>query len=93
MLPVERWVVYYADGSSFTSEQGTWAEAPAFGVHSVIYYLVDGQRIRQREGNDHGVVEYLGVPEGCSEPVKMPLFTDGESYWRVHDLIEREFRP
>jgi len=34
VLPVERWVIFYADESTFTSEQGPWAEAPPFGVQA-----------------------------------------------------------
>jgi len=92
MLPVERWTVFYADGSTFTSEQGTWAECPPFGVQAVVYYRTDG-RAMQEVGNDLGVVEYLGHAEGCEGIVKMPLWTDGESYWRVHDLASRCFTP
>lgn len=90
MLPVERWVIFYADGSQFCSEQGSWAEAPPFGVHAVVYYHApEGVTLAQ----DQDVYGYLGVPLGCDVPVKMGLYTDGVSYWRVHDLVERAVRP
>lgn len=92
MLPVDRWTIWYADGSTFTSDDGTWAQAPPFGVICVVYYRPDGATF-QEVGNDHGVVTFLGVPEGCDQPVKMPLWTDGESYWRVHDLARRSVTP
>lgn len=92
MLPVERWTIFYADGSTFTSDQGTWAEAPPFGVICVVYYNASGVTF-QEVGNDHGVVVYEGRAEGCDYPVKMPLWTDGESYWRVHDAATGTFMP
>ena len=92
MIPVKRWTIFYADGSTFTSEQGTWAEAPPFGVTCVVYYNAEGV-LFQEVGNDEGVVEYLGEAEGCDYPVKMPLWTDGESYWRVHDAARATFEP
>ena len=30
------WVIYYTDGSSFSSEDGSWADAPARGVVGVV---------------------------------------------------------
>ena len=52
MLKVDRWVVYYGDGSTFTSEQGTWAEAPPFGVFAIVYYDVRGYKLVQMEQCD-----------------------------------------
>ena len=92
MLKVDRWEVFYADGSTFASEQGSWAECPALGVTAVVWYQPGGVMLEEA-GNDTDVVTYIGDAEGCDYPVKMPLWTDGESYWRVHDLAKRSFAP
>ena len=104
MLKVDRWVVYYADGSTFTSEQGTWAEAPPFGVFAVVYYDPEGRKLTDRQGKDVSiyqfpgdkpthVVDVEGTPVGMDIDVKMGLWTDNESYWRVHDYHRREVTP
>jgi len=93
MLPVKAWTIHYADGSTFTSEQGSWAEAPPFGVHAVVYYHPDGQVTRQEVGDDVSVYEHVGLPEGSDAHAKMGLWTDGESYWRVHDAVTRAVTP
>lgn len=92
MLPVDRWTVFYADGSTFTSEQGTWAEAPPFGVTAVVYYRTDGCTLFQEEGHDDSVYWYQGEPVG-SDPVKMGLWCDNDQYFRVHDLARRAVTP
>ena len=103
MLPVERWVIFYGDGSTaawgcgdgcdeHTVHVDSWAKAPAFGVNCVVYYRADHVHF-QEVGNDAGVVVYEGIAEGAPQPVKMPLWTDGESYWRVHDAARRTFTP
>ena len=32
------WKIFYSDGSTFSSRQGTWAEAPANNVQIIIMY-------------------------------------------------------
>lgn len=93
MLPIKAWRITYADGSTFDSTQGTWAEAPPFGLHCVVYYHAPKGVTVQEVGGDVSIYEYLGTPEGASEPVKMGLWTDGKEYWRVHDLARREVTP
>ena len=99
MLPVKSWRVLYADGSTFSSEDGTWAEAPPFGVQCVVYYHVPDpvklQRITKDGGSDNGdVYVWLGEETGPEyEGIKMGLWTDGESYYRVADLASRRTVP
>ena len=104
MPPVNRWVIFYADGSTFTSDDGTWAEAPVFGVYCVVYYDVNGYQLRQREGEDvslyrwlgpqpTAVVELEGTPVGMDTTVKMGLWTDNESWWRLHDATTWRSTP
>jgi hypothetical protein len=105
MLEVERWVIYYADGSTaawgcddgcneHTVHVASWAQAPPFGLNCVVYYYPDDSfRMFQQVGNSTGVFHFEGKAEGCEQPVKMPLWTDGQSYWRVHDLARQKFLP
>jgi hypothetical protein len=93
MLPIKSWRVYYADGSTFDSTMGSWAEAPPFGVQAVVYYHAPEGVTVQEVGDDVSIYEYIGLPEGSDEHAKMGLWTDGESYWRVHDRVRRETTP
>lgn len=93
MLPIRAWRIFYADGSEFTSDDGTWAEAPPFGVIAVVYYHVPKGTTFQEVGRDDSIYEFIGLPEGTDKHAKMGLWTDGESYWRVHDLARRAVTP
>jgi hypothetical protein len=99
VLPVKSWRVLYADGSAFSSEDGTWAEAPPFGVQCVVCYHVPDpaklQRITKDGGSDNGdVYVWPGEETGPEyEGIKMGLWTDGESYYRVADLASRRTVP
>lgn len=94
MLPVESWRIVYADGSTFTSEDGTWADAPPFGVQAVVYYHPDG-RLTKDGGEDDGHV-YTWRGED-SHPdfagLKMGLWMDRDGYYRVCDLATLTVRP
>jgi hypothetical protein len=81
--------VFYADGSTFTSEQGSWAEAPPFGVQAVVYYHVPAGTTLQM---DSDVYCWLGQEAG-GQPWKMGLFVDDDAYWRVHDLVSKAVTP
>jgi hypothetical protein len=91
MLAVKAWRILYADGSTYTSEDGTWAEAPPFGVQAVVYYhepplkTVDG-------GGSEGVY-YYQADEFAGSDVKLGLFVDGDSYYRIMDLARRSVEP
>lgn len=96
MLPIESWRIYYADGSTFTSEDGQWAEAPAFGVQAVVYYHVpDGNGLRRKTvdgGRGEGDVYVWEGDDGLSG-VKMGLWMDSEGYYRVHELATASVSP
>lgn len=83
MLSVKSWCVFYADGSTFSSEDGSWASAPAFGVQCVVYYHVDARKTVQVVGQDRAVYEYLG--EGDYEGLKLGLWMDEQGFYRVLD--------
>jgi hypothetical protein len=89
VLPVKAWRIYYADGSTFTSDDGTWAEAPPFGVQAVVYY--HEPPYKDIDGPDHGVFHYRG--EGFPDDVKLGLWMDSEGYYRIADLAHRSVMP
>jgi hypothetical protein len=93
MLPIRSWRIHYADGSTFSSDDGTWAEATPFGVQCIVYYHAPEGVTFQEVGNDVSIYEFVGLPEGTDEHAKMGLWTDGESYWRVHDAVRRSVTP
>jgi hypothetical protein len=85
VLPIRAWRVFYADGSTFDSTQGTWAEGPPFGVQCVVWYHDPPYKTL-----DQGVDVYVHEGEGG---VKMGLFVDEEGYRRVQDLAMRSTLP
>lgn len=86
MLPIRSWRIYYADGSTFSSEDGTWAEAPPFGVQCVVYYHAPPRKTLHREANDPSVYYYLGEDE--LEGHKLGLWMDSEGYYRILDTAK-----
>ena len=93
MLPVKAWTVFFADGSTFSSAEGSWAECPPFGVTAVVYYHAPAGVTVQEVGADVSIYEHIALPEGSDEDAKMGLWTDGVSYWRVHDAVKRTVAP
>lgn len=94
MLGVKSWRIHYADGSTFTSSDGTWAEAPPFGVQCVVYYHTD-DRITLDGGSRNGHV-YMWRGEDTHpdyQGLKMGLWMDRDGYYRVCDLETLTIRP
>lgn len=91
MLPVKSWRIYYADGSTFSSTDGTWAEAPAFGVQVIVYYHVPPYKTLQTEGDDTSIYYYLG--EDNLEGHKMGLWMDEEGFYRIVDAAIESSEP
>lgn len=102
MLPVVRWEIFYADGSTFASDDGTWAEAPGFGVMAVVYYGIDGTKHVQKEQHDISIYRYMAGVEGAIEvegecvggsTVKFGLWVDNDQYFKVFDAVYGEVTP
>ena len=91
MLPIESWRIYYADGSTFSSDDGTWAEAPAFGLQCVVWYHEPPYKTLDSGGT--GGVVYYQSDEFAGTDVKLGLWQDAESYYRVMDLAQRSVAP
>jgi hypothetical protein len=88
MLPIQRAVIIYPDGSRYRiPDDGTWAEAPPFGVQAVVYYDTDGRITKDGGWDDGHVYEWLGEdahPDYAG--LKMGLWMDRVGYYRVVDL-------
>lgn len=89
MLHIKSWRIYYADGSTFSSKDGTWAQAPPFGVQCVVYYHSPPRKTL--DVNSEGV--YIYQAEGYPEDVKLGLWMDGGGYYRIMDLARRSVEP
>jgi hypothetical protein len=88
LLPIAKAAIIYPDGSRYQiPDDGTWAEAPSFGVQCVVYYHADGLVTKDGGSNDGHVYEWLGED---SHPdyagLKMGLWMDRDGYYRVADL-------
>lgn len=91
MLPIKAWRIYYADGSTFTSNDGAWADAPPFGVQCVVYYHVPPYKTLDVQPVDESVYEWRG--EGELSDYKLGLWMDSEGYHRIMDLASRSVAP
>ena len=87
MLPVESWAVFYADGSTFTSAQGSWADAPRFGVQCVVYYHDDGRITRDTSSQDESLYVWRG--EGEQADIKIGLWMDEAGHYRIVNAAGR----
>lgn len=92
MLPIKAWRIYYADGSTFDSTQGTMAEAPAFGVQCRVWYHVTDDQGREFKTIDGGEKDGdVFVHEDGS--LKMGLWMDTEGHYRIMDAAARSSAP
>jgi hypothetical protein len=95
VLPVKAWRIYYADGSTFTSDDGTWAEAPPFGVQAVVYYHIPEGYKTVDTGGDEGVVRWLDGSEVHPDyqGIKLGLWIDREGCYRILRLADGSSGP
>lgn len=91
MLPVKSWRIFYADGSTFSSEDGTWAEAPPFGLTCVVWYHEPPYKTIDTGGTE-GVIYYQS-DEFSGTDVKLGLWVDGYTHYRIMDLARRSVEP
>jgi len=91
MLPVESWRIFYADGSTFSSSDGTWAAAPPFGLSCVVWYHVPPYKTVDVGGTE-GLV-WWQADEWAGTDVKMGLWVDGDSHYRIMDVARRSVAP
>ena len=84
MLPIIGADIFYPDGSVYRiPDNGTWAEAPPFGVQCIVYYHVDDMKTLT-SGRDvyYWEEDFEGLPQ------KIGLFMDVKGFYRI---IERAF--
>ena len=93
MLPIRAWRITYADGSSFSSDDGSWADAPAFGLTCVVWYSVDGATLYRDvdSGGNEGVFYARG--EGALSGVKMGVWMDSDACLRIHEAARNGQPP
>lgn len=91
MLPIKAWRIYYADGSTFDSKQGSWADAPPFGVQCIVWYHVDPFKTVQMEANDESIYVWQG--EGDDANIKIGLWMDEEGFYRIMNLARQSSEP
>lgn len=89
MLPIKSWRIYYADESTFSSEDGAWSEAPPFGVQCVVYYHVPPYLTLDVDAD--GIYRYQG--EGYPDDLKLGLWMDAEGYYRLMDYAQKSVMP
>lgn len=88
MLSIKSWRIYYADGSTFDSTRGRWADAPPFGVECIVYYHAD-ERKTIYGGRDNGdIYEHAG-----EDGIKMGLWMDSEGFYRIYNLALQSSSP
>lgn len=93
MMPVRAWRIFYADGSTFTSNDGTWAEAPPFGLSCVVYYHTPPYKTVD-SGGDGGLMVWRGEDVHPDyQGIKMGLWVDRDGFYRVQDLASRSTMP
>lgn len=100
MLAIERAEIRYADKSTYRiPEDGTWAEAPPFGVQCVVYYHVaEPDKLTRKTvdgGEDLGDI-YVWLGEDTHPDYrgwKMGLWMDRDGYYRIYDLARRSVAP
>lgn len=94
MLPIKAWRIFYADGSSFSSEDGSWAEAPPFGVQCVVYYHLPPYKTLDGGYNNGDVYTWQGKDSHSDyEGIKMGLWMDREGAYRVQTLALQSTSP
>lgn len=101
MLDIESWMVFYADGSTFSSEDGSWAEAPAFGVACVVYYHPNDRITVQTEAHDISVYEWwpvdvprpTGVGQVSDGETKMGVWISDEKFYTLINRATRQVTP
>lgn len=89
MLPIASWRVFYADGSTFDSSQGSWADAPPFGTVCVVYYHVGDKVRRTLDVQAHDTSVYVYQGEGDMADVKLGLWMDADGFYRILDAAGR----
>jgi hypothetical protein len=79
MLPVTGWKIFYADGSTFSSDDGPWRDAPREGVQAVTIYHEPPYR-----DVEVGLDEYRD-PLKRSRAVKLGSAIDLETFDRIYE--------
>ena len=94
MLPIKSWRIYYADGSTFSNLDGTWAQAPPFGVQAVVYYHTRPYKTIDGGENNGDVYVWNGEDSHPDyQGIKMGLWMDREGAYRIQKLAFESTSP
>lgn len=88
MLLIKAWRVFYADGSTYDSTMGTWAQAPPFGVQCVVYYHEPPYKTLMSGRDVYGYEGRVG-----EQFIKMGLWMDEEGLHRIQSLALASTMP
>lgn len=96
---MDRFRIYYADGSAFGSEEGTWDEAPLDGV--ILVAVQSGERTDFFSGTDQYAKLDGGTVAGLDELgptlrqhcpwIKHGVWTTHAMYERIQQRAREEF--
>ena len=82
MLPIKAWRIYYADGSTFSNKDGSWAEAPPFGVQCIVWYHDPAPfKTIHAERNDEAIYVWQGDDHEKHPEVKMGMWMDAGCFY------------
>lgn len=97
---VDSFRIYYANGSAFGSEQGTWEEAPLDGV--VLVAVKSGERVEIHTGTDHyaqlddetiAPLDELGpTMREYAKWIKHGVWTSHSNFERIRQRALEEFK-
>ena len=90
MLAIKAWRIFYADASTFSNKDGSWADAPPFGVECIVYYHVPPYKTLDPGGNE-GIYYWRG--KGEKKGIKMGLWMDDKGYYRIMKLAAKSVMP
>lgn len=99
-----RWVIWYADGSSFTSLDGGPDNAPRWGVLCIAAYSGDHGRVIWHGGDYYafeegewgprdlvGLIDYLTRP-GAAKIVLVGRHVPPDQFWKIYHRADADPR-
>lgn len=99
---MSRWRIYYDDGRSYGSDDGSWSDAPVEGVLAVVelvddkltvhsgadFYQLEDESIVMRD--DCTLLHAIGLVE--MTPIKFGRYTSAKKMAAVFERIRQEWR-
>lgn len=83
------WVIFYDDGSTFSSDTGRWEDAPARGVQ-VIVFEDDRTKWAMRHGGDFFGLADNGAPLGLDHEGLIDYVADVRGLVKVGRMLSQD---